>query len=66
MPTDLLREGAQFGVFAVLFVWLLFYVLRENSRRESNYQDVIKTLSKTIQSELCEIKEQLKKRGLKI
>ncbi len=33
------------GIFAVLFVYLLFYVLKENSKRESNYQEIVNQLS---------------------
>lgn len=31
----------EFGIFAALFTFLLLYVLRENSKRESKYQNVI-------------------------
>lgn len=34
------------GAFAVLFVYLLFYVLKENSKREEKYQSIIEELSK--------------------
>ena len=66
MQPEIIKEFGQFGIFAALFVWLLFYVLKENSKREEKYQDCIKTLSETLKSELCEIKEELKKRGLHI
>lgn len=38
-------QSASQGFFAVLFVSLLFYVLRENSRREAKYQSIINELT---------------------
>ena len=38
------------GIFAVLFVYLLFYVLKENSKRETNYQQIVSELSKSLPS----------------
>ena len=34
------------GIFAVLFVLLLFYVLKENGKREERYQKLLEELSK--------------------
>lgn len=34
-----------YGPFAVLFAWLLFYTLKENSKREINYQNIINKLT---------------------
>ena len=36
------------GLFASLFCYLLFYVLKENNRRESNYENLIKKLIEVI------------------
>ncbi len=36
------------GIFAVLFVYLLLYVLKENSNRENNYQKIVTELSNSI------------------
>lgn len=36
------------GIFAVLFVYLLLYVLKENSNRENNYQKIVTELSNAI------------------
>ena len=41
------------GIFAVLFVYLLYYVLDTNNKRELNYQEIIKELS--IKFKLLEI-----------
>jgi BhlA holin family len=50
------------GVFAVLFAYLLLYVLKQNQIREENYQSIIKKLSDTlpeIQNDLETIKEKI-------
>lgn len=44
--TDL---AVQQGIWAVLFVALLFFVLNENSKRESKYQDIISKLTDKFQ-----------------
>lgn len=52
------------GIWAVLFVSLLFYVLRENSKREAKYQDVISSLSDSfecLKDNFCELKDDFKK-----
>lgn len=48
METNILKLIISQGVFAVLFVYLLFYVLKENSNRESNYQNIVNELTKTL------------------
>ncbi|EGT3615909.1 bacteriocin [Clostridium perfringens] len=50
------------GGFAVLFSYLLFYVLKENSKREGNYQSVIQHLTEllpTIKKDVEDIKNRL-------
>lgn len=37
------------GLFAVLFVFLLFYVLKDSAKRERKYQETIGTLSKHLE-----------------
>lgn len=60
---ELLKYIASQGVFAALFVYLLFYVLKENSKREGNYQAIIQDLSgkfsiiENIQDDVKEVKE---------
>jgi len=50
------------GPWALLFVALLLWVLKENSRREANYQGIIQELSRkfdiveTIRDDVKEIK----------
>lgn len=38
------------GIFAVLFVFLLFYILKDSSKREKKYQDTISSLSKHLET----------------
>ncbi|MGL5617039.1 MAG: BhlA/UviB family holin-like peptide [Sarcina sp.] len=47
------------GVFTVLFCYLLFYVLKENNKRELKYQEIISNMNSSIlkiEKELIEIK----------
>lgn len=48
METNILKLVVSQGIFAVLFVYLLFYVLKENSKREENYQSIVNELTKTL------------------
>lgn len=54
------------GVFAVLFVWLFFFQIKDSSKREEKYQQTIENLTKSLQSiedikhEIVDIKEFLK------
>lgn len=62
MEQNILELLTSQGVFAILFCYLLFYVLKENDKREENYQQIIKELSET----LPEIQEDIKKINEKI
>ena len=54
------------GIFAVLFVWLFFYQIKDSTKREEKYQQTIETLTKSlstledVKQELLDIKEYLK------
>lgn len=60
MNTDILMMVAKSGVFAVLFVILLFYVLKDSRTRENNYQKVVNELTKELGA-VIEIKEDVEK-----
>lgn len=45
MESEVFKIIVTQGVFAVLFCYLLFYVLKENSKREDNYQGIIQELT---------------------
>ena len=53
------------GIFACLFVWLLFYQLRDSARREKKYIDLIDKLSvqldviEHIEEDVKEIKQKI-------
>lgn len=66
MENEIIKYVITQGIFAVLFVYLLFYVLKENSKREENYQNIISELSKKfsrieeVHKNVTEIKDLLK------
>lgn len=61
MNPELVNFFISQGVFAVLFCYLLLYVLKENSIRESRYQDLLKDLTEEIKQDISSIKETLNK-----
>ncbi|TBX13453.1 bacteriocin [Clostridium perfringens] len=48
MDNEIFKLMATQGAFALLFSYLLFYVLKENSKRESNYQNIVKELTELL------------------
>ena len=66
MWNEVLSTVVSNGIFAVLFVWLFFYQMRDSSKREEKYQQTIETLTKSlstledVKQELLDIKEYLK------
>ena len=48
--------------FASLFVWLLFYVMKNNDKRETKYQDTIDNLANSL-GVVNDIKEILLQKG---
>ncbi|WP_297995413.1 BhlA/UviB family holin-like peptide [uncultured Clostridium sp.] len=65
MENEIVKTIASQGAWALLFVWLLFYVLRENSKRENNYQETINKLADKI-SIIEDIKEDVKEIKTKV
>lgn len=63
METEAVKMAANQGLWALLFVILLFWVLKENSKRESKYQDIISKLSEDIETEVKAIKNKIFKGG---
>lgn len=49
------------GIFAVLFVYVLLYVLKENSTREQNYQKMVDLLTNKLPDIEEKLNELLKK-----
>jgi hypothetical protein len=63
MNSNIIETMATQGPFAVLFVWLLIYVMKSNKERESRLQDLLDKFSDkydVIIDELRNIKERFK------
>ena len=63
MSTEIINFFISQGIFAVLFGYLLLYVLKENSIRESKYQELLNELTDLlpeIKQDISSIKESLK------
>lgn len=67
MEKEVLQLAASQGLWAVMFVGLLFYVLKANSNREEKFQDIISNLTERLdvldilKKDVDEIKEKLQK-----
>lgn len=64
MNTEVFNFLTTQGVFALLFGYLLFYILKQNQIREENYQKIIQQLNEvlpTIKNDLEDIKKQILK-----
>ncbi|MFU7517666.1 BhlA/UviB family holin-like peptide [Clostridium sp. HCS.1] len=62
MDTELFNFLTSQGIFALLFGYLLLYVLKQNQIREENYQKIIQQLSNTlpeIQNDVEDIKKHI-------
>ena len=65
MENEILQLAASQGLWAVLFVLLLLYVLKENSKREEKFQDIIANLTErldildVIKKDVVDMKEDL-------
>ena len=45
MESEIIKQAASQGFFALLFITLLFYVLKTTATRELKYQTIIEKLS---------------------
>ena len=74
MEQEIIAQAVEGGIWIMLFVFLLWYVLDDTKKREIKYQDIIhsnqmiiKELSKKlnivndIQKNVCDIKSELRK-----
>lgn len=62
MEKEILELFATQGVFVIMFCYLLFYVLKENSKREANYQKMVLELTESMpemKKDLEEIKNKV-------
>lgn len=65
MDIDLFKYAVMQGPFAVLFVWLLVYVMRNNEKREARLHDLLDKFSEkydVIISDIRDIKDDIKER----
>jgi hypothetical protein len=63
VDSEIFRYFLTQGPFAVLFVWLLVYVMKNNKERENRLQDLLDKFSEKydlVISKLDDIKEKLK------
>lgn len=60
MEKDVIQMAMTQGGYAILFVYLLFYVLKENSKRENKYQNIITDLTQKFNI-LDDVKSSVKK-----
>ena len=63
MDSELFNFLTTQGIFALLFGYLLLYILKQNQIREENYQKIIQQLNEvlpTIKNDLEDIKGQLR------
>ena len=64
MDSELFSFLTTQGIFALLFGYLLLYILKQNQIREENYQKIIQQLNEvlpTIKNDLEDIKKQILK-----
>ena len=57
--TQLLELAVQQGIWAVLYIYLFFRMLRENKEREERYQTMIDRLSGNIEDGIEKIQQKL-------
>jgi preprotein translocase subunit YajC len=63
---ELVKVVVSNGVFAILFVFLFFYQLKDSQKREKNYQNTISVLTthlgviEEVRSQVSELKEIIK------
>mgnify|MGYP001058598998 CR=1 FL=1 len=63
MEQEIIKVAATQGLWALLFVALLFWVLRENAKREDNYQQLLLDLTgkfgilEEVQRDVREVKQ---------
>lgn len=57
--SGILEVALQQGIWAALYIYLFFRMLKENAQREEKYQNMIDDLSKNIQTGINTIQNQL-------
>ena len=57
--TSILQVALQQGIWAALYIYLFFRMLKENAERETKYQSMIDTLSGSILKGIGDIQDRL-------
>lgn len=47
--SELVKNVISYGVFAMLFVFLFFYQLKDSAKREESYRETIEALADSLQ-----------------
>ena len=58
--SELIKSIVSYGVFAMLFVFLFFYQLKDSAKREESYRETIEALANSLQV-LDDVKEQVER-----
>ncbi|MDD3414830.1 MAG: BhlA/UviB family holin-like peptide [Lachnospiraceae bacterium] len=59
MFDELVKAGAQNGIWTLFSISLLIWTLKENKEREKGYQDIINKLSDTINKDITNFSNDL-------
>lgn len=58
--SELLKSVISYGVFAMLFVFLFFYQLKDSAKREESYRETIEALADSLQV-ISDVKTQVER-----
>lgn len=58
--SELLKSIISYGVFAMLFVFLFFYQLKDSAKREESYRETIEALADSLQV-ISDVKTQVER-----
>ncbi len=59
VPQNILEAALQQGIWAALYIYLFFRMLKQNEERETQYQSIISNLSGKIQEGIENIQNRL-------
>lgn len=58
--SELVKNVISYGVFAMLFVFLFFYQLKDSAKREESYRETIEALADSLQV-ISDVKAQVER-----
>ena len=59
LVAKIIEIGMSQGLWALLYLYLFFRMLKENKEREDKYQETIRTLSNNIEAGIVRIQDKL-------